>query len=129
MLDRFFIILMVTNDRHAQHMACWHTSVLRYRSAGGPSASEGPTPTCRSPILDMFQVAITLVYRYQPPARAPIDAGELVADNGKIGDYRYQIFCLFWGFAERRMRSRVVSYAKHDARTGTPSFSQRARRK
>ena len=30
-----------------------------------------------------------LYYRYQPPARAPIDAGDLVADNGKIGDYRY----------------------------------------
>ena len=35
------------------------------------------------------KVAITIVYRYQPRARAPIDAGELVADNGKIGDYRY----------------------------------------
>jgi hypothetical protein len=30
-----------------------------------------------------------LVYRYQPPARAPIDAGVLVADNGKVDDYRY----------------------------------------
>ena len=34
-------------------------------------------------------VAITLIYRYQPPASAPIDAGELVADNGKVSDYRY----------------------------------------
>ena len=25
----------------------------------------------------------------QPQARAPIDAGKLVADNGKVGDYRY----------------------------------------
>jgi hypothetical protein len=37
----------------------------------------------------IFQVAITVVYRYQPAARAPIDAGELVADNGKIDGYRY----------------------------------------
>jgi len=44
---------------------------------------------CRSPIQDISQVAITLVYRYQPPGTAPIDAGELVADNGKTGDYRY----------------------------------------
>ena len=35
------------------------------------------------------RLSATLVYRYQPPASAPIDAGELVADNGKIGDYRY----------------------------------------
>jgi hypothetical protein len=41
------------------------------------------------PILDLFKVAITLDYRYQPGVRAPIDAGNLVADNGKIGDYRY----------------------------------------
>ena len=30
-----------------------------------------------------------MVYRYQPRASAPIDAGEVVADNGKVGDYRY----------------------------------------
>src|SRR5215471_13747104 len=89
MLDRLLIILMVTNDRHAQHMPCWHTSVLRYRSAGGPSASEGHTPTCRSPMLDMFPVAITLVYRYQPRARAPIDAGNPVADKGNAAGYRH----------------------------------------
>jgi hypothetical protein len=41
------------------------------------------------PILDIPQVAITLGYRHHAPARAPIDAGELVADNGKVGDYRY----------------------------------------
>ena len=46
------------------------------------------------PVLDegrysIPQVAITLVYRYQPPASAPIDVGMVVADNGKIGDYRY----------------------------------------
>ena len=40
-------------------------------------------------MLDMFPVAITLVYRYQPPERVPIDVEELIADNGKIGDYRY----------------------------------------
>ena len=39
---------------------------------------------CKKP-----QVAITLVYRYQPWARAPIDAGVVVADNGKVSDYRY----------------------------------------
>ena len=44
-----------------------------------------------SPILDIPQVAITLVYRYQPRARAPIDAGELVADTGKVGDYRVSV--------------------------------------
>jgi len=41
------------------------------------------------PIFSLSQVAITLVYRYQPRARAPIDAGKLVADNGKIDGYRY----------------------------------------
>jgi hypothetical protein len=35
------------------------------------------------------KVAITMVYRYQPQAGAPIDAGELVADNRKIDGYRY----------------------------------------
>ena len=40
------------------------------------------------------QVAITLVYRYQPRAGAPIDAGKSVADNGKVGDYRYYLYCL-----------------------------------
>ena len=43
------------------------------------------TPTCRSPILNMSQVAITVVYRYQPPAAAPIDAGKVGADHGKKG--------------------------------------------
>ena|SRR5215831_1552176 len=52
-----------------------------------------------------LQVAITLVYRYQPPASTPIDAGELIADNGKIGDYRYYFESLFWGFAGRRIQS------------------------
>jgi hypothetical protein len=37
----------------------------------------------------MSEVAITMDYRYQPPASAPIDAGESVADNGKIDGYRY----------------------------------------
>jgi hypothetical protein len=41
------------------------------------------------PVFLPSQVAITMVYRYQPPASAPIDAGESVADTGKIGDYRY----------------------------------------
>ena len=35
------------------------------------------------------EVAITLVYRYQPRRGAPIDAGELVADNGETNGYRY----------------------------------------
>jgi hypothetical protein len=30
-----------------------------------------------------------LVYRYQLRASAPIDAGESVADNGKVDGYRY----------------------------------------
>jgi hypothetical protein len=41
------------------------------------------------PIFSLSQVAITFVYRYQPRAGAPIDAGVVVADNGEIGDYRY----------------------------------------
>jgi hypothetical protein len=49
-----------------------------------------------------------MVYRYQPGARAPIDAGEVVADNGKVDGYRYYILCLFWGFAEERRQGRVV---------------------
>ena len=48
-----------------------------------------PLSISLTPISDILQVAITLVYRYQPPAGAPIDAGKLVADNGKIGGYRY----------------------------------------
>jgi hypothetical protein len=40
-------------------------------------------------IIVRAEVAITLDYRYQPPAGAPIDAGKLVADNGKIDGYRY----------------------------------------
>jgi hypothetical protein len=35
-------------------------------------------------------VAITFVYRYQPPAHAPIDAGNLVSGNGNGAGYRYQ---------------------------------------
>jgi hypothetical protein len=31
-------------------------------------------------------------YRYQPAARAPIDAGGVVSGNGKGEGYRYQIF-------------------------------------
>jgi hypothetical protein len=37
---------------------------------------------------------ITIGYRHQPGARAPIDAGKLVADNGKVDDYRYYLYCL-----------------------------------
>ena len=40
-------------------------------------------------MLDTSQVAITLGYQHQPGAGAPIDAGKSVADNGKVGDYRY----------------------------------------
>jgi hypothetical protein len=42
-----------------------------------------------APIINIPQVAITMVYRYQGRARVPIDAGNLVADNGKVGGYRY----------------------------------------
>jgi hypothetical protein len=44
----------------------------------------------------MSEVAITLVYRHQPGACAPIDAGNPVADNGKVDDDRYYLACLFW---------------------------------
>jgi hypothetical protein len=37
----------------------------------------------------MSQVAITIGYRHQPAARAPIDAGKLVVDNGKPTIYRH----------------------------------------
>jgi len=40
-------------------------------------------------------------YRHQPGARVPIDAGNPVADNGKVDDYRYYLFCLFWLFARK----------------------------
>jgi hypothetical protein len=46
------------------------------------------------PIFSLSQVAITMGYRHQPRAGAPIDAGVLVADNGKVGDYRYYLYCL-----------------------------------
>ena len=47
--------------------------------------------TCRPPpILHIEQVAITLDYRYQPEARAPIDAGYVVSGNGSGAGYRYQ---------------------------------------
>jgi hypothetical protein len=58
-------------------------------------------------LITPAQVAITVDYRYQPRAGAPIDTGKLVADNGKIDGYRYQLFCLFWGCAEGRRLSRV----------------------
>ncbi len=42
-------------------------------------------------IFSLSQVAITLYYRYQPGAAAPIDGGNLVADNGESDGYRYYI--------------------------------------
>ena len=68
-------------------------------------------------------------YRHQPGARAPIDAGNLIADNGKVDDYRYYISCLFWLFARGGMKSRVSVYAQHDTGTGTANISQSACRK
>jgi hypothetical protein len=44
-----------------------------------------------SPILYTPQVAITVDYRYQPGAGELIDAGKLVSDTRKVGDYRYQL--------------------------------------
>jgi hypothetical protein len=55
-----------------------------------------------------LKVAITVVYRYQPGVCAPIDAGKWVADNGKVGDYRYYFESLFWRFARGETRSRVI---------------------
>jgi hypothetical protein len=63
---------------------------------------------------DILQVAITLDYRHQPAARAPIDAGNPVSDNGKVDDYRYYLSCLVWLYARVGIRGRVVSYARHD---------------
>ena len=42
-------------------------------------------------ILDILQVAITVVYRYQSRAGALIDAGKVVSGNGKGEGYRYQM--------------------------------------
>ena len=50
---------------------------------------EHSPPVSHPTILTILQVAITLDYRYQPPAGVPIDAGKLVADNGEIDGYRY----------------------------------------
>ena len=47
-------------------------------------------------ILDILQVAITLVYRHHAGAGAHIDAGEVVSGNGKVAGYRYYLACLFW---------------------------------
>ena len=47
-------------------------------------------------ILDISQVAITLVYRYQSRLDVPIDAGNPVADNGKVEGYRNYFESLFW---------------------------------
>jgi hypothetical protein len=47
-----------------------------------------PTIMSITPILNMYQVAITMGYRHQPQAGAPIDAGKLIADTGKVDDYR-----------------------------------------
>ena len=55
---------METNDRHAQHMACWYTPLLQYPQRRRPFLRLKGAPTCRSPILDISQVAITVVYRY-----------------------------------------------------------------
>ena len=66
----------------------------------------GSCPTCQTVIDD--EVAITLDYQHQLGAGAPIDAGNPVADNGKVNGYRYYIFCLFWLFARGGIRSRVV---------------------
>jgi hypothetical protein len=49
-----------------------------------PAGSVAP----QDPFCTLSQVAITLHYRYQPPAGAPIDAGELVSDTGKVDGYR-----------------------------------------
>src|SRR5262249_34099198 len=49
-------------------------------------------PVDSHPCWTSPKVAITLYYRYQPPARAPIDAGELVADTRKVSDYRDILF-------------------------------------
>jgi hypothetical protein len=46
-------------------------------------------------------------FKYQPRASAPIDAGEVVADNGKIGDYRYYFKSFIWLFAGGWIQSKV----------------------
>jgi len=45
-------------------------------------------------------------------ARAPIDAGNPVSDNGKVDGYRYYLFCLVWLFAQGR---RGVEYSHENA--------------
>jgi hypothetical protein len=52
----------------------------------------------------MSEVAITMGYRHQPAARAPIDAGNLVADTGKADDYRYYFRVVEWCFSDPHMQ-------------------------
>ena len=47
----------------------------------------------------------TLDYQHQAGARAPIDAGKLIADNGKIGDYRYYLRVVEWCFCNPHMQA------------------------
>jgi hypothetical protein len=51
-------------------------------------------------------VAITVVYRHQPRARAPIDGVKLVADTGKADDYRYYLRVVEWCFYDPHMQER-----------------------
>ena len=44
----------------------------------------------------MYQVAITLGYRYPAGARVLFDVTIGGADNGEVGHYRYYLRCLFW---------------------------------
>ena len=55
---------------------------------GGPRGKQGIVGH-RETLASMSQVAITMVYRYRPRGRAPLDAGVVVADNGEIDGYRY----------------------------------------
>src|SRR5215510_9156656 len=78
-------LALASTTNAAPYCYCWQ---FKMRSPC-PSSPSLPPRVDTYPFSTCPQVAITMVYRYQPRASASIDAGELVADNGKIGDYRY----------------------------------------
>ncbi len=54
-------------------------------------------------------------YRYHAGARAPIDAGKLVADTGKVDDYRYYLRVVEWCFYDPHMQVDPCAQVQEDA--------------
>jgi hypothetical protein len=59
--------------------------------AKGGETGELPRSIDNHPLSTPLKVAITLHYRYHARAGAAIDAGESVADTGKVDGYRYYL--------------------------------------